>query len=156
MPAPSQPGLQVPLYERGYEKDPAKVQSGALLLGGWLVVPLPAEGSQHVLQPGVEMVPVSELLACCASDPRPCVAHMLLRSAPGGVLRRPRRCSGRHPCHGKLTDELLLTGSTAAAPLLQVAFEAAKAAQRAGIDVLLVDTAGRMQVGSTMYCVCVV
>lgn len=28
----------------------------------------------------------------------------------------------------------------------QVAFEAAKAAQRAGIDVLLVDTAGRMQV----------
>lgn len=28
---------------------------------------------------------------------------------------------------------------------MQVAFEAAKAAQRAGIDVLLVDTAGRMQ-----------
>lgn len=33
------------------------------------------------------------------------------------------------------------------APILQVAFEAAKAAQRSGIDVLLVDTAGRMQVG---------
>ena len=77
---------------------------------------------------------------------------MLLSVSPCDNLPSPPSCAQPSPTDPPLLPSFLLLQ----VPLYErgyekdpakVAFEGAKAAQRAGIDVLLVDTAGRMQVG---------